>query len=391
MYPDGSTKVWMRQGVSKVEKYMKKKIFFIIASFSKGGGAESLLTTIVNNLSPDKYEIGIMEIEHADIKAEPVKENVKIYPHYVKSDDPKRNEKMYSVYHKWDKVIDEYIPQDYDLYVSFNYLKPTFLLPPGKKNIAWIHSDVYNLSTHDKVEEYVLQDKAFEKVDTIISISDITTESLERLFPKHKDKIKVIYNGIDIKRIRERAKEESPIFLEHPAILSIGRLDKRKDPLHLLDIFSQVHKRDPKTHLYYLGYGDLSESVLCVAKRYAISDYVHLLGYQENPFPIIAQCDVVGMFSTSEGFPMALLEGVALDKPFVTSIIGGSRILANGQRCGRTVETDEEAAEAILSFIRADTEGIRIECRRSIERFGLEKYITQIEDVFDDVLCMVKV
>ena len=119
-----------------------KKVFFIINCFSAGGGAESLLTQIVNHLDANKYEIGIMEIIHDSIKEEPVNSNIKIYPHYVKADAPDRKSRMYYVYHEWDRVIQEYIPQDYDLYVSFNYLKPTFLLPKGKKNIAWIHGDV---------------------------------------------------------------------------------------------------------------------------------------------------------------------------------------------------------------------------------------------------------
>ena len=96
-----------------------KKVFFIIYTFSKGGGAESLLTTIVNNLNPEKYEIGIMEIVHDYIKEEPINENIKMYPYYMVFDDPQRKTRMYSVYHEWDKVIDEYVPKDYDLYVSF--------------------------------------------------------------------------------------------------------------------------------------------------------------------------------------------------------------------------------------------------------------------------------
>ena len=59
---------------------MKIKVFFIISSFSMGGGAESLLTTIVNNLNPEKYEIGIMEITHSNKKIEPVNANIKIFP-----------------------------------------------------------------------------------------------------------------------------------------------------------------------------------------------------------------------------------------------------------------------------------------------------------------------
>lgn len=363
-----------------------KKIFFIIASFSKGGGAESLLTTIVNNLNPNKYEIGIMEIVHDVIKVEPTNANIKIYPYYVEESDPERNTKMYYVYHEWDKVIADYIPQDYDMYVSFNRLKPSFLLPPGKKNIAWIHGDLYKLAQEDMTEERELQNEAFYKAKRIVAISDITTQSIESLFPEHKDKIRTIYNGIDIEKVRKQANETALVNLEHPAILSVGRLDANKNPLHLLNIYEQVHRKRNDVHLYYLGYGDLQEAVASAANEKGISDQVHFLGYYDNPFPIMVQCDVIGMFSVSEGFPMALLEGVALDKPFVSSVIGGSRILANGQRCGRTAETDEEAVNAILNFLSADQSIVKKECCESIQRFALADYIRQIEELFEEVM-----
>lgn len=365
---------------------MKIKILFIISSFSKGGGAESLLTTIVNNLNPNKYEIGIVEIIHDNIKAEPINDNIKVYPYYVRADDPEYNSKMYYVYHEWDKVIEGYIPQDYDIYISFNYLKPTFLLPPGKKNVAWIHSDVYVLARTDKQEEYALQNTSFYKANRIVSISDITTQSLIELFPEHKDKLRVLYNGLDIQRVTQKSKETTKVELQHPAVLSIGRLEKRKNPLRLLNIFGELYKKDSRVHLYYLGYGELSEDVLRIAVERGLSDNVHLLGYYDNPFPIIAQCDVVCMFSDSEGFPMALLEGVALGKPFVSSIIGGARILANNQRCGRVITTDEEAALAIEDLLHMDMARVEEECQKSIKRFGLDNYIQQIEALFDEML-----
>lgn len=365
---------------------MKKKIFFIISSFSKGGGAESLLTTIVNNLNPEKYEIGIMEITHDDIKTEPVSDNIKIFPYYVKASDSERREKMYYVYHEWEKVIAEYIPQDFDLYVSFNYLKPSFLLPPGKRNIAWIHSDVYNLAHGNKIEERELQEKAFEKADRIVAISDITLESLIDLFPKYQNKIKTIYNGLDIEAVRRKAKEETKVSLKHPALLSVGRMETRKNPMRLLNIFEQVAQKVPETHLYYLGYGDLEDEIVKAAVQKGLETQVHLLGYHDNPFPIVAQSDILCMFSTSEGFPMSLLEGVALDKPFVSSIIGGAKILANDQRCGKAVETDEEAVNAIMYFLERGKAEIEKECRESIDRFNLKTYISQIEELFDEVL-----
>lgn len=365
---------------------MKIKILFIISTFSKGGGAESLLTTIVNNLNPNKYEIGIVEIVHDDIKEEPINENIKVYPYYVRADDPEYNSKMYYVYHEWDQVIERIIPQDYDIYVSFNYLKPTFLLPPGKKNVAWIHGGVYVLAQADKQEELALQNSSFYKANRIVSISDVTTQLLIELFPEHKDKLIVLYNGLDIQKIIKKSKETAKAKLQHPALLSIGRLDKNKNPVRLLNIFAELHKKIPKAHLYYLGYGKLSEDVLRIAEEYGLSDNVHLLGYYDNPYPIIAQCDVVCMFSKSEGFPMALLEGVALGKPFVSSVIGGARILANNQRCGRVITTDEEAVLAIADMLQMDTARIQEECQKSIKRFRLDNYIRQIENLFDELM-----
>ncbi len=363
-----------------------KRIFFIIYSFSTGGGAESLLTTIVNNLNPEKYEIGIMEIVHYGVKTEPINKNIKIYPYYVRIDDQERKKKMYHVFHEWGRVRADYIPTDYDLYVSFNYLRSSFLLPPGKKSIAWIHGGMQTLAREEKGEERVLQDKAFYKADRIIAISDTTAQYIYNLFPAHKDKIKIIYNGVDIERVRIKAKEHTHIKLEHPALLSVGRLDENKNPLRLLEIFTQVHKENPLAHLYYLGYGDLEDVVVKTAEKYGLSEYVHLLGYYDNPFPIMTQCDIVCMFSISEGFPMVLLEGVTLDKPFVSSVIGGSKTLSNDQRCGKTAVTDEGAVNDILELLKVNQDEIKRECRKSIKRFTLAGYISQIEQLFEEVI-----
>ena len=373
--------------VCSIEKAEQlRKIFFIIYSFSMGGGAEALLTQIVNHLNPEKYKVAVMEIIHADIKQEPVDDRVKLYPYYIRADDPERKSKMYYVYHEWDQVIEKCIPPDYDLYVSFNYLTPSFLLPKGKKCIAWIHGDVYDLANPELAEEWKLQDEAFEKADRIVAISDITRQSLEELFPRHREKLRVICNGIDVERIRKEGEEPVPIQMRHPAVLSIGRLDKNKNPLRMLNIFEKAYKKNPNAHLYYLGRGNLERDVRRLAEEKGIGAHVHLLGYYDNPYPIISQCDVSCLFSFSEGFPIALLESVALDKPFVSSVVGGARILANGQRCGRTVETDEEGAAAILELIQADRQQIIRECRESIERFELKKYIAQIESMFEELL-----
>lgn len=363
-----------------------KKILFIIGSYSGGGGAENLLSRIVNHLNPDKYEISIIEILHSDIKIEPTNKNIKILPYIMRADDPLRKQKMYSVFHEWDKVIEKYIPQDYDLYVSFNSKRPTFLLPEGKKNIAWVHSDVYNLGEENKAEEKELQKKAFMKVRKIVSISDITTQSLVDLFPENKGKIVEIYPGFDFEEIYKMSREDSEIKLQHPALIVGGRFEERKRPGKAIEVLQKIHEKQSDVHLYYMGHGVLETETKQKVEALELSEYVHFLGFVPNQYQVLKQADVCLMFSIREGFPAILVEGVALNVPFVSSLVGGTRILANNETCGKIVDTDEEAAEAVLDFLYMDKKEIVTACEESIKRFELSPYIKKIEKLFDDVL-----
>lgn len=344
-----------------------------------------MLTTIVNHLNPEKYDISIIELYHVDIKKEAANPNIKVLPPISWEEDPELKHKRYLLYHEPEKLIEQYIRKDYDLYISFNYLTPTFLLPNNTRNIAWIHSDVYDLASDEKIRYRLLQEKAFERVQKIVSISDITTRSLKDLFPNHVEKIVEIYNGLDIEKIRKRAEEHTEIKLEHPALMFIGRLEERKNPVRLVTILELIHKENPAVHLYYLGQGDLDNVILEEAQQRGMADYVHLLGFFENPYPVIKQCDISCLLSYSEGFSMCLLESVALGKPFIATDIGGARILANKQQCGKIVESDMEAAEAVLELMGTDKEQLKNQCQVSIERFELKQYISKIEELIEAV------
>ena len=367
---------------------MRKKILFIISSFSTGGGAQSLLTRIVNNLDTSRYDISIIEIVHRGIKIEHTRPEIAVLPYIMRADDPEYKEKMYRVYHEPWAVFDEYIGDHYDLYIAFTYMRPILLLPEGRRCISWMHGDIYNLlENRGKVpENRQLENEALYKVKKIISASDHTTQSVIDVHPDHREKLITIYNGIDIEATREKAKLPTDILLKSPSMLFVGRLEDNKRPLRLLDILENVHEKEPGGHLYFMGWGVQEEEVRDQIQRRGSGEFAHLLGYQENPFPIIAQCDVMCLLSKSEGFPMCLLEGVALDKPFIATDIGGAETLSNHQTCGKIIETDQDAADAVTAFMKMDKAEIQCRCRKSIIRFGFDKYIAQIEAVFEEVL-----
>lgn len=363
-----------------------KKILFIIWSHSLGGGAEALLTTIVNRLNPQKYQIGIIEFYHSTVKKEPLNSNIRIYDPITFDGDREYQKKLYYVHQEPERMIRKYIPVGYDLYVSFNYQIPSFLLPKGCRNIAWIHGAVFDLA-EDGMDEYrYLQDKALNKAIKIVSISDITSYSIRTLFPNHKDKLIEIYNAVNVGKVRQKADCFTGIKLQHPAMICVGRLDDNKDPLRALDIFQEFTKKSGSANLYFLGEGKLKVKVQDMANVYGLREQVHVLGYMDNPFPVIKQADVCCMTSKSEGFPLSLLESVALGVPFVSTEVGGARILSNEGRCGRVYGTNEEAVNDIVEILGTSKEVLAKECEDSICRFDLGVYISRIEELFDDVL-----
>lgn len=363
-----------------------KKVLFIIWSHSFGGGAESLLTTIVNHLNPQKYEIGIIEIYNAGIKKEPVNSNIRVYDPITWAGDAEYRKKVYYIYNAPNEMVIRYIPSDYDLYVSFNYQLPSFLLPSDTRNISWIHGAVFDLAKNG-VERYrLLQSRAFEKVKKIISISDVTTRSIQELFPNYADKIVEVYNSVDVQEIRAKANEPTEIILKNPAVIYVGRFDENKNPIRMVDIFRHIFRKEKSIHLYFLGKGELETEVREKVKEYGLQERVHFLGYIENPFPVMKQADVCCMTSKSEGFPMSLLESVALHVPFVSTEVGGARILSNEERCGKIFRTNEEAVDNIVEILRISKEELVEKCEESIRRFDLDTYISRIEGLFDEVL-----
>ena len=364
----------------------KKRLLFIIWSYTYGGGAEALLTMIANNLNPQKYDVSIIEYHHAEIKTEPVHDHIHVLPPIEAVPTPENRSKTWQLYHSPDVLINTYIKKDYDLYISFNYLIPTFLLPAGTKNISWIHGDVYDLAEEKVLRERKRQDVAFHKARKIVVISDNTERSVIDLFPDHADKVVKIYNGVDTDKVRRRSAEETAIRLEGPSLLFVGRLDENKNPARLVRVLKLVHERGIRAHLYFMGKGDEDQKVLARTEEENLHGFVHLLGYQQNPFPVIRQCDVVCLLSRSEGFSVSLLEAVALDRPFIAPRIGGAVELSDHGSCGTIIETDEEAAEAICTLLKREKEEIAAACRKSIERFALSHYIGQIETLFDSVM-----
>ena len=367
---------------------MKKKILFIIWSYSYGGGAEKVLSQIVNNLNEKKYDISILEFYHTNIKKEKTNDNITILPPIIDANNTNGFlRKIYnlSIYF-FPFLLRKKIPNDYDVEIAFNYQIPTFLLHKDKKSICWVHGAPLDLKS--SVLKRYLQRNAYYRTNAIVPIAKLTENTLNEVFPEYKNKMYPIYNGYDFDLMNIQSKKTIDIEIENNSITFCGRLTDGKNPLELLQVVKKIHEKGIEVHLYLLGDGNLKESIIKRSKDYEIEKYVHLLGYIENPYPIISKSKLIVMLSKGEGFPTVFVEGMYFGKPFVSTYVGGCEELSQNGKNGFIIENIDDCANKIYDLLTNKNLYLEMSnsCKEYIDRFSISNQINEIEKLIDKVL-----
>jgi glycosyltransferase involved in cell wall biosynthesis len=135
--------------------------------------------------------------------------------------------------------------------------------------------------------------------------------------------IRVIPNGVDTTEFRpmptERQRRRSRLGFSDTdiALGFIGRLHTTKGIPLLLDVFGQLHRKDPRLKLLLAGPGPLRAAV--EERALASSGAITLL--EPQPFdkvaPLLNALDVFAFSSRGEGFGISLLEAMACGLPSV--------------------------------------------------------------------------
>lgn len=117
---------------------------------------------------------------------------------------------------------------------------------------------------------------------------------------------------------------------------------------HLLRDFSQI-----KWVIIGGGYVDRYRSL---AHELGLENILHFTGHLENPFPAIASLDIFTLLSTAnEGISQACLQAAYLEKPLITTTVGGLPEVCRNQETGILVPpgSPKDVATAVLSLYDA--------------------------------------
>lgn len=179
---------------------------------------------------------------------------------------------------------------------------------------------VYRRGSSIPIRDSVLNRYYFRNVITEILANSQATKatvlaSNPNLFPK--DKIKVIYNGIDIEGFL--AQPVHPIYSKKDAdeivLGNLGRLEFQKNQKFLIHLAVELMQRKMKFKIVIGGDGSLRHTLTNLAEKLQVGQYIVFAGFIEDPKDLICSCEIFVLSSLWEGFGYVLVEAALCKKP----------------------------------------------------------------------------
>ena len=203
-----------------------------------------------------------------------------------------------------------------------------------RKRIAWIHIDYKrNLKYIHNADETDI----YKRFDNIVIPSRFSRESFKEVFPFLSERAIAIPNFIDALNIREMANSGNVLdesFIKTGfTLLSVGRICYEKQFFKIPEIASRLKKYGVPFRWYVIGGGAaeeinfLKENII----KESVKDVVILLGAKNNPYPYIAQSDLVVCTSLSETFSYVIAEAKILGIPVVSNNFGSVSEVLNDE------------------------------------------------------------
>lgn len=319
---------------------MNKKRKVLIFLPSSTGGAERVAVTIGKMLPRDEFEVKFV-IVHRSLGT-----IVKFIPEgYEVIHIPIRNIWCATTF-RMAHVIRKEKPDVVFGAMRFLSSRVAFaarLVDKGIKVIARMDNEVKSLRKDYKI----LLRLAYKYIYEIITQQEEMKAEYEDFFNDKSGKIVALYNPIDLDSIKSKAFADNPFTenIQQIKYVWVGRFQWNKGQDLLVKAFKHVHERNPNAHLYLIGGYDAHQifvrDILAFIKENHLENYIHLKGFDENPYRWVKNCDCFVMPSRLEGLPNALIEAMFLERPVVATkcIPVVSRIVNDGKN-GFLAETE---------------------------------------------------
>lgn len=196
----------------------------------------------------------------------------------------------------------------------------------------------------------------------------------------------VVHNGVDAERY-----EQTNLDRDTDALITVGRLSKRKGQDLLLKAFQEIQAKAPATHLHILGKGPARGDLESLAKRLDIEDSITFHGYVdgERKVELLNRSGIFVFASRQEGFGLVLLEAMAAGLPVVATSLPVYEDFFKDRMHGRLLQSKDSSvfASATLEILadKERTKHMRAANRQAAKQFSWDATIEKTERVLREV------
>jgi glycosyltransferase involved in cell wall biosynthesis len=364
----------------------KKRILYYTGSLSSGGAERQLLYTALAAKEMG-YEVRIV-----------VDYPINHYDHMLKDKDidviitNTTKKTLLKRYKSLMKIIKEYNPE---IIHSFLSAKNLWAMLVGKR--ARIPVRVASIRNTD--DDSFKAIKLYSKWATrIICNSKLASEIASNKFSIPKDKLEVVYNGIDLERfsVPQRGVDiRSELGLEPQTLIGVilARVVKQKNHLGLVRALSILNDKRALNNFHYLLIGNntdktLSERIFEEVRSHGLEKKISYLGVRSDVPEILHSCNIMVLPSLFEGFPNVVMEAMATKTFVIATPTGGTPELVRDGVTGiltRSPSPEDLAAgiERYLLMSKQDHQAIVDNAYEFIKDYSIDKMIRKIMSVYE--------
>ena len=148
----------------------------------------------------------------------------------------------------------------------------------------------------------------------LVAVSRGVKQDLCEILDTNCDLVSHIYNPINVDLIRTMAASKDMRLPEYRYVVHVARFNTQKRHDLLLDAWKEI----TSPHKLVLLTNSCTELSRLVSDR-GLEERVYIAGFQKNPYPWIANAELLVLTSDFEGFALVLVEAAICGTPFIST------------------------------------------------------------------------
>jgi len=170
----------------------------------------------------------------------------------------------------------------------------------------------------------------------------------------------VIRNGVNLQKfdpavIYPDVRTAVGIPADHLVVGYIARMTYQKDPVTMIRAFAAATQQVKDVTLLMVGGGELKQTAMDTAQALGIADKVVFLDFRQDVPAVLKAMDIYCLPSLWEGFPIGVLEAMAMGKAVIATDVDGTREAVTHEQNGLLVPpANPEALTAAMVRLLQD-------------------------------------